>query len=72
MSGCQYTQRRVLRAEPSQLKREVLFCRCVDCQDARAMNAGTQLSLRKSVKERVVALQWKPKEEERGDEEAAS
>lgn len=63
MSGCQFTHRRVLRADPAQLKREVLFCRCVDCQDARAMNAGTSLSLRKAVRERVGALQWKPKQE---------
>lgn len=63
MSGCQYANHKVLRASPSQLKREVLFCRCVDCQDARAMNAGTQLHLRRTVKERLTALQWKPLED---------
>ena len=47
-------------AHASQTKREVLFCSCPDCKDAREMNQGLRLSLRKSVKERLLALRWQP------------
>lgn len=49
-------------AHASQTKREVLFCSCSDCKDAREMNQGLRLSLRKSVKERLLALQWQAPE----------
>lgn len=69
MPVCQYALTKPTAAA-SQSKREVLFCRCVDCQDARAMNAGTLLSLRKAVRERVAALQYKPEPPPIADEPA--
>jgi hypothetical protein len=59
MTSCTYANRKAT-AHPSQSKREVLFCRCLDCQDARQMNQGLRISLRKAVRERLTALQWRP------------
>lgn len=72
MPDCQYANGRLLRAVPHQLKREVLFCRCPDCGDARAMNAGTRISLRKSVRERLGALQWTPPVDTAADEDSVA
>lgn len=66
---CSYAQTKPT-AHPSQSRREVLFCRCLDCKDAREMQQGLRLSLRKAVKERFRALEWHPPEADESEDVA--
>lgn len=59
MTRCQYLSTKPT-APPEQLRREVLFCQCIDCREARHMSQGLRLSMRKTVRERFHALSWQP------------